>query len=377
MSQDYLNYLKLPLDLGERSYDILISAPLAQLPDYLIAKNLDIKNIGLVTTQKIEDLTHASAELILELEKKHHAKIVKIILQDGEAAKSWESLNQIFTALLSNHMPRSTLLLALGGGVVGDVTGLAASLYQRGITYVQIPTTLLAQVDSSVGGKTAINHPLGKNMIGSFYQPKLVWMDLNFLNTLPHRAFASGLAEVIKYGLIWDPDFFEFIEKYAEKILNRELDFLKKIIFRSCEIKAKIVSQDEKETAVGVRAILNFGHTYGHALETLANYDPDILTHGEAVALGMRYELNKSIEIFNLDKTLLDRLDALLTQFQLPTKIPKNLLSVLGLEPFEAVEETKFQSLVYEAMQRDKKNKVGKIGFILLKKIGHAVEVMI
>lgn len=346
------------VDLGERSYKISIGAGL--LNSALMFKtDLKAPYICVISTEAVAEIY--LEKFLKNLEKinlNQNIKIIKIILPNGESAKNWESLNIIFTELLKFNMPRKTLILALGGGVIGDIAGLAASLYQRGVPYIQIPTTLLAQVDSSVGGKTAINHPMGKNMIGAFYQPKAVLIDLDFLKTLPDREYFAGLAEVVKYGLIFDGEFFNFLEANKNKILNKDPEILLKIIQKSCEIKAQIVSLDEKES--GLRAILNFGHTYGHALETLTDYQ--IFLHGEAIAIGMVLALRKSMEIFKLEQDLLARVLNLLEFFNLPVEIPQELIKILSPEN------------MIKAMAKDKKNSgsAEKITLILLKKLGQA-----
>ncbi len=349
-------FVSLKINLGQHSYPIHIQDYLLDQPNFLDlipAANY----ICVVTSESVSKLYLPKLQIFFELgHKNNNKKIISVILPDGESAKNWDSLNQIFTALLSAAMPRNTLLIALGGGVIGDITGLAASLYQRGIPYIQIPTTLLAQVDSSIGGKTAINHSLGKNMIGSFYQPKMVLIDVQTLKTLPDREYYAGLAEVIKYGLIADANFFEFLEKNKEKILARDPEILIQIIQRSCEIKGHIVEIDEKET--GIRAYLNLGHTYGHAIETLTDYK--VFLHGEAVSMGMVLAIEKSIEIFKLDPVVLTRTRDLLKFFKLPAEIPENLLDCLAPEKMQI------------AMGRDKKNLEGKIRLILLKNLGEA-----
>ncbi len=351
---------EMTVGLGERSYKIYMGSGLLNL-ESSFQNELNFKTICLISSEAVAQLY---LEKFLEnLEKfniNKDLKIIKIILPNGESAKNWDSLNLIFTELLKFNMPRKTLILALGGGVIGDIAGLAASLYQRGVPYIQIPTTLLAQVDSSVGGKTAINHPLGKNMIGAFYQPKAVLIDLDFLKTLPDREYFSGLAEVIKYGLIFDEEFFNFLENYKNKILNKDPEILFKIIKKSCEIKAHIVSLDERES--GLRAILNFGHTYAHAIETLTDYQ--VFLHGEAVSMGMVFALRKSMEIFKseLEPDLLDRVVNLLKFLHLPTEIPEDLNQILSPENR------------LNLMLRDKKNsgESQKLTLILLKKLGQA-----
>ena len=337
--------------LGENSYFIHIET------DFFNSQNLNSKHICLITSISVGELYESSISSHFE-----HCKIIIIRLPNGEKAKTWDSLNIIFTELLKNNMPRNTLLIALGGGVIGDITGLAASLYQRGAPYIQIPTTLLAQVDSSIGGKTAINHPLGKNMIGTFYQPKLVLININTLKTLPDREYFSGLAEIIKYGLITDADFFDYLETHQTQILNKDPEVLIKIIKTSCQIKANIISLDEHDSGSGPRALLNFGHTYGHAIETLTHYEHFL--HGEAVAIGMIMAVKKSMEIFNLDPSVLSRLINLLKNFNLPTEIPENLNKNLSPENLQI------------AMGRDKKNLDGRLRLILLEKLGKAVVYM-
>jgi len=348
--------------LGERSYKIYLGAGLFN-SESMFKTCVNSQYICLISSEAVSQLY--LEQFLKNLEKfnlNKNLKIIKIILPNGESAKTWDSLNLIFTELLKFSMPRKTLILALGGGVIGDIAGLAASLYQRGVPYIQIPTTLLAQVDSSVGGKTAINHPLGKNMIGAFYQPRAVLIELDFLRTLPDREYFAGLAEVIKYGLIFDGEFFNFLEKNKNKILNKDPEILLKIIKKSCEIKSHIVSLDERES--GLRAILNFGHTYGHAIETLTNYQTFL--HGEAVSIGMVLALKKSMEIFNLElglePDLLNRVLDLLKFLNLPTDIPQNLNQTLSSEN------------MLSAMARDKKNsgETRRLTLILLKKLGQA-----
>lgn len=277
--------------------------------------------------------------------------VVSIILPDGEANKNWHTLNLIFDGLLENSAERSSVLVALGGGVVGDMTGFAAAVYQRGIPFVQIPTTLLAQVDSSVGGKTAINHPLGKNMIGSFYQPEAVVIDLSVLDTLPERELSAGLAEVIKYGLIADPEFFDWLEANMEGLRGKDKTLLAEAVHRSCENKARVVGIDEHEH--GLRAILNLGHTFGHAIETALGYG--VCLHGEAVGIGMMLaaQVSCSLGAFGLDDV--ERVRRLLERAGLATNAPE-----LGFDRW------------IELMGHDKKVDAGRIRFVLLEKIGKA-----
>jgi 3-dehydroquinate synthase len=275
-----------------------------------------------------------------------------IIIADGEAHKDWATLYSIHTRLLELRAERSTLLMALGGGVVGDMAGFAAATYQRGIAVVQIPTTLLAQVDSSVGGKTAVNHPLGKNMIGAFYQPSSVIIDTATLQTLPSRQLAAGLAEIIKYGAACDANFFAWLESAIGRLLDRDHDAILHAIFESCRIKAAVVAADERET--GERAILNFGHTFGHAIEAATAYDGSWL-HGEAVAAGMVLAADLSSRVAALPATDSTRVAALVQRAGLPTRVP-----ALGAERY------------LELMARDKKVQAGTIRFVLLDALGRA-----
>ena len=281
--------------------------------------------------------------------------VMSIVVPDGEQFKNLDWANAIYTALLTNFFDRTSALVALGGGVIGDLTGFAAATFMRGVPFAQVPTTLLAMVDSSVGGKTGVNHPMGKNMIGAFHQPKLVLMDLDTLKTLPKEEFLSGMAEVIKYGVIADRELFDYLEKNREKILSLELGPLTHIIKRSCEIKADVVSKDEREG--GLRAILNFGHTVGHAIETIENYTR---RHGEAVAIGMVYASKFAHHIGLCDALVPERVEKLIRSYGLPTG-----LSVLSRRP--SVTE------LMDTMQVDKKAEGGKVKFVLPTKIGEAV----
>ena len=280
-----------------------------------------------------------------------YARVTTVELPDGEEHKDWPALNQIFDHLLRTGCDRKTVLFALGGGVVGDMAGFAAGCYMRGVPFVQVPTTLLAQVDSSVGGKTAINHPLGKNMIGLFYQPKRVVCDLDTLNTLPQREFIAGLAEVIKYGPIADEGFLGWIEDHLDALLARDTGALTHAIRRSCEIKAEVVGQDEKEG--GLRAILNFGHTFGHAIESGLGYGQWL--HGEAVGCGMRMATDLSVRLGLVPPATLQRMHTLLVRAGLPVRAPD-----LGGDVY------------LEWMGRDKKAEAGDIRFVVLESIGRA-----
>ncbi|MBV2182398.1 MAG: 3-dehydroquinate synthase [Castellaniella sp.] len=272
-------------------------------------------------------------------------------LPDGEQYKTWDSLNRIFDALLGAALDRKSVLVALGGGVVGDICGFAAACYMRGVRFMQVPTTLLAQVDSSVGGKTAINHPLGKNMIGAFYQPQAVEIDPQVLATLPAREISAGLAEVIKYGMIADADFFAWCETHAQALRALDADAIEHAVRRSCELKAWVVSQDERES--GLRAILNFGHTFGHAIESGLGYGHWL--HGEAVGCGMVLAAELSVRVSGLDRAVADRIRALVEAIGCPTQAPD-----LGAGRW------------FDLMRVDKKNEGHRIRYVLLSELGGA-----
>jgi 3-dehydroquinate synthase len=278
------------------------------------------------------------------------ARVAQIIVPDGEQAKGWETLNRVFDALLEARCGRDTLIVALGGGVIGDLAGFAAAVYQRGVAFVQVPTTLLAQVDSSVGGKTAINHALGKNMIGAFHQPRAVISDVATLDTLPRRELRAGLAEVIKHGLALDAAFFEWLESDIEKILHKDPAALAHAVRRSCELKARIVAEDERES--GARALLNFGHTFGHAVEAATGYGRWL--HGEAVAAGMVMAAELTELMGYLKKADVGRVRALLQRAGLPvrgpTLPPERLLELMTLDKKAAQGRTRF--VVLEAIGR-------------------------
>lgn len=275
-----------------------------------------------------------------------------VLLPDGEAYKDWQHLNLVFDHLLREGCDRKTMLFALGGGVVGDMTGFAAACYMRGVPFVQLPTTLLAQVDSSVGGKTAINHPLGKNMIGLFNPPARVVCDLSVLETLPGREFAAGMAEVVKYGPIADAGFLAWIEANVQALLRRDAAAVAHAVRRSCEIKAQVVAADERES--GLREILNFGHTFGHAIEAATGFGTWL--HGEAVACGMGLASALSARLGQVSPEFVERLHALLGQFALPMR-PPDLAPETWLE----------------LMRRDKKAQAGQIRFVVLRGVGEAV----
>lgn len=338
---------ELRIDLGDRSYSILLGERLVD--DAGTWASAPTAASALIVTNTVVAPLYLSA-LRGALAPKHRAVHV-VELPDGEEHKTWDSLNRIFDALLAHGCDRRTVVYALGGGVTGDVAGYAAASYMRGIPFVQVPTTLLAQVDSSVGGKTAINHPRGKNMIGAFHQPRLVVCDLATLRTLPAREFAAGLAEVIKYGPIADMAFLQWIEQNLDDLVARKPSALQHAVRRSCEIKAAVVSADERED--GVRAILNFGHTFGHAIETGLGFGAWL--HGEAVACGMVMAAHLSQRLGLVDETLVDRLTALLEKARLPVRGPK-----LGTDRY------------LELMRLDKKAEAGQIRFIVLEGPGRA-----
>ena len=295
-------------------------------------------------------------ETILQRLKSYYPAVYSVSLPDGEEFKDWRTLELIYNALLANGCDRKTVLFALGGGVVGDMTGFAAATYMRGIQFVQVPTTLLAQVDSSVGGKTAINHPLGKNMIGAFHQPQLVVCDLSVLATLPLRELRSGLSEVLKYGPIADTEFMEWLEVSIDQLLSRDPVALAHCVRRSCEIKAWVVSQDEKES--GLRAILNFGHTFGHAIEAGMGYG--VWLHGEGVAAGMVMAAELSRRLGMVDEAFVQRLTKLIDRAGLPTKGP-------------VLDAADNAGRYLELMRVDKKSEAGEIRFVLIDGPGKAV----
>jgi 3-dehydroquinate synthase len=336
------------IQLGERSYPILIGGGLLSEPKSFEA--VPAAATALVVTNTTVAPLYAAA-LRQALAGRFRAVHV-LELPDGEAHKDWQTLNLIFDALLRHGCDRKTVLLALGGGVVGDMTGFAAASYMRGVPFVQVPTTLLAQVDSSVGGKTAINHPLGKNMIGAFYQPRLVLCDLGTLTTLPPRELSAGLAEIIKYGPICDMGFLEWIEANIDALVAREPAALAHAVKRSCEIKAAVVGQDEREA--GLRAILNFGHTFGHAIESGLGYGKWL--HGEAVGCGMVMAAHLSHRLGGVDAAFVQRLTALIEHAGLPVIAP-----ALGAQRY------------LELMRIDKKSEAGEIRFVVIDKPGSAV----
>jgi 3-dehydroquinate synthase len=333
--------------LGERSYPVHIGTGLLDRADLLLS-HLARKQVAVVTDTTVAPLY---LERFSRPLRDAGVEVLPIVIADGEAHKRWETVDAVLESLLERRCGRDTTLVALGGGVVGDLTGFAAAVYQRGVPYVQIPTTLLAQVDSSVGGKTAINHARGKNMIGAFHQPRLVLADMDALATLPPRELRAGLAEVIKHGFIRDAGFVAWLEAHVEKLLALDRDALAHAVARSVEIKAGIVARDERET--GERALLNFGHTFGHAIETGLGYGEWL--HGEAVAAGMAMAAELSRRLGILAQADVTRVLALLKRAGLPTEAP-----ALGPRRF------------LELMSVDKKAKDGRLRFVVLERIGAA-----
>jgi 3-dehydroquinate synthase len=338
---------KIRVELGERSYDIITGSNILEgIGDALKPFGLSPK-IAIVSNPTVFSLY---GEYLSASVKKAGFDLLTVTIPDGEEYKDLLWVEHIYDELLKHKLDRSSALIALGGGVIGDITGFAASTYMRGISCIQVPTTLLAQVDSSVGGKTGVNHKLGKNMIGTFWQPRLVWIDIATLKTLPRRELLAGLAEVIKYGIIYDEKLFEFLEVNREKILNLDSNALTFIIKRSCEIKAEIVSKDERES--GLRSILNYGHTIGHAIETVTGYTRFL--HGEAVAIGMCLEARLSQMINLIDKDRVSKIKAIIDSYGLPSEMPADI----------------DMNSILSSMQLDKKAVAGELKFILPEKIG-------
>ncbi len=345
---------------NNRSYPIYIGENLLQNPDifadFVTNKNKSKnKKIMIVTNTTIENIyLNTLQNTLAKITPKEN--IFATILPDGENYKNWETLQKIFDNLLANFFDRKSLIIALGGGVIGDMTGFAAACFQRGVDFLQIPTTLLSQVDSSVGGKTAINHPLGKNMIGAFYQPKAVFADIKTLQTLPKREISAGLAEILKYGFINDAPFLEFFtsENFA-KIFDNNADVLSEIIYKSCQNKADIVAKDETESSdKNLRALLNFGHTFGHAIETYFGYGTYL--HGEAVAIGTMMAAEFSQNLGFITPKEVAKIQTLLNQAKLPTALDKKVNA----------------NDLYKLMFHDKKVQNGTLNFVLLKNLGEA-----
>lgn len=337
---------KVKVELGRRSYEILVGRQLlVQIGESLATLGKGRRAL-VVTNPLVWDLYGSEVEKGLR-EAGFSWRVA--ILPDGEEYKTLETVQTLYDQALAAGLDRQSWIVAVGGGVVGDMAGFAAATFMRGINFVQVPTTLLAQVDSSVGGKTGVNHPKGKNLIGAFYQPRLVVSDIDSLNSLPEREWAAGLAEVVKYGMIWNEFFFEFLEQNKEGIWQRQAQPVQEMVKASCSIKAQVVSQDEQEQ--GLRAILNFGHTFGHGLEALGQYRE--WKHGEAVAVGMVMASRLAVRAGWLKEAALERLERLLTAFNLPVRAP-------GVDP----------EALWQAMLYDKKGEEGRLTFILPDRIG-------
>lgn len=338
---------KVRVELGDRSYDILIGSGTLAGVGESVAKFGFSRSVAVISNPTVFALYGGQVRASLEAAG---LDCFEILIPDGEEYKDFFWAYHILTGLLRKRLDRNSCIAALGGGVIGDITGFAASLYMRGINFVQIPTTLLAQVDSSVGGKTGVNHSLGKNMIGAFYQPRLVRIDTSVLDTLPERQLLCGIAEIIKYGIIWDEELFTFLEMNRDAVLGRDEAALAHIVRRSCEIKAEVVSHDEREA--GLRAILNFGHTLGHSVETETGYSRYL--HGEAVAMGMQAAAKLSAALGFLGGEEVERISSLLNAYGLPAGLPPDL----DAERLAA------------HMKIDKKTVGGAVTFILPEKIG-------
>lgn len=346
MSANRSSIEKLTIELGERSYPILIGAGVLSNAD-LLAQHIKARNLMIVTNEVVAPLYLQQLKAALPTKQLH-----QLILPDGEQTKSMTTFNQVLDALVASRLNRDAGIIALGGGVIGDMAGFAAACYQRGIDYYQIPTTLLSQVDSSVGGKTAVNHPGGKNLIGAFHQPRCVIADTQVLNTLPDRELRAGFAEVIKYGLIRDLNFFTLLENNVHLILARDVQALTYAIKRCCEIKAEVVGIDEREN--GLRAILNFGHTFGHAIENAMGYGEWL--HGEAVAAGMVLAADMSLRMGYLSNDDYQRIVNLIKASGLPLSAPR-----IGVDKAR------------QLMGMDKKVQAGQLRLVLLQQLGTAV----
>jgi 3-dehydroquinate synthase len=337
----------LEVDLGERSYPIYIGAALIDEPAFY-RPHIRARQVMIVSNETVEPLYLERVKAALR-----GLDVAEVILPDGERYKDLTTWNRIFNALLAHRFSRDCTLVALGGGVIGDMAGFAAACYQRGVAFIQVPTTLLAQVDSSVGGKTGVNHPAGKNMIGAFHQPRAVIADTETLSTLPQRELAAGLAEVIKYGLIRDPEFFDWLEANTAALLAREAPVLAEAIDRSCRNKAEVVAADELES--GQRALLNLGHTFGHAIEAASGYGNWL--HGEAVAAGMAMAAGMSQRLGWIDADSEARIRRVIAGFGLPVEAPPSIPAERWLE----------------LMAVDKKVQAGMLRLVLLRSVGHAV----
>lgn len=336
----------LQLDLGVKSYPIYIGQALLSQAE-LLTKHITGKQVMIVTNTTVAPLYLEQIKSLLG-----PFKVADVVLPDGEQYKTLDTVNLIFDALLEHRFDRSCTLIALGGGVVGDMTGFAASSYQRGVNFIQVPTTLLSQVDSSVGGKTGVNHPLGKNMIGAFHQPKCVLIDVDTLDTLDDRQYAAGMAEVIKYGLLGNRDFLKFLQDNIHNLMNRDKDLITQAVYQSCTDKADIVAQDELES--GKRALLNLGHTFGHAIENTLGYG--VFLHGEAISVGMLMAAKLSQLEGDLTSQEVSEIQDLLEKSNLPINVDGKISA----------------SEFLPAMSVDKKVIDGNIRLILMKKLGEA-----
>ncbi|NIQ01692.1 MAG: 3-dehydroquinate synthase [Nitrospinaceae bacterium] len=337
---------KLTIDLADRSYDILIGRNLLPRLSEWIPGLESFRRAVVVTHPAIRQLY---GETVLNGLQKAGLHTQCVEIPEGETHKTLQDAETVFNHLIETQCDRRTLLVALGGGVIGDLAGFVAATFLRGVPFIQVPTTLLSQVDSSVGGKTAVNHPLGKNLIGAFYQPRAVMIDLDSLRSLPADEFRAGMAEIIKYGVIEDPDLFAYLEKNAANIMEQDSECLEHIIAASCAIKAKVVEKDERES--NYRMVLNYGHTLGHAVEALTDYSQ--YKHGEAVAIGMVYAARLSHQLGKCSAEVADRIQALVEKFQLPGAVPA------------------FSSEQYiDTMYRDKKAHDKNIRFVLVRDIG-------
>lgn len=341
---------RVPIDLGDRSYDIHIGSGL--LGSDIFQSIPAGKKAVVVSNETVAPLY---AEFLCQALRQRFEQVDVVQLPDGEVYKNWETLSLIFDAMLARECDRKTVMFALGGGVVGDMTGFAAACYMRGVPFVQVPTTLLAQVDSSVGGKTGINHPRGKNMIGAFYQPLAVICDIDTLSTLPDRELSAGLAEVIKYGPIADLAFLEWTEQNMDALRRRDSHALIYAVRRSCEIKAWVVGQDERES--GLRAILNFGHTFGHAIEAGMGYGQWL--HGEAVGCGMVMAAELSMRLGLIGVPMVQRLRMLIAKAGLPTRGP-------------ILDTVDNAGRYLQLMRVDKKSEAGTIRFVVIRSDGTA-----
>ncbi|MEM8778808.1 MAG: 3-dehydroquinate synthase [Cyanobacteria bacterium P01_G01_bin.49] len=341
----------IPVTLPHTRYDIAIASTLSQLGEYLSSLHLGEKTL-VVSNPEIFNFY---GQTVVNTLKACGFKVFTHLIPPGEPHKTLDSISQIYDIALKHRLERSSTLLALGGGVIGDMTGFAAATWLRGVNFIQVPTSLLAMVDASIGGKTGVNHPQGKNLIGAFYQPRLVFIDPTVLETLPLREFRAGMAEVIKYGVIWDQELFTQLEqaKTLDNLENFSQELLQIIITRSCQAKVDVVSQDEKEA--GLRAILNYGHTIGHAIESLTGYGS--INHGEAVAMGMVAAGRIAAKLGMWTEKEVEQQDKLIQKTALPVTIPRNLNI----------------SDILKSLQLDKKVKAGKVRFILPTEIGNVM----